>query len=212
MTIHGTHEPAMSQSRESGSADERGRSGGVLRGEVVYLYAFDVANEIRLDRAAELLPPRPVSFAVRTHRTIPRFVSLSRPLAIEPPAPTANLFGAPPRLLVRVYEVGVVSVTARVAVAADGPLELIPYHNPVLDDGRPLDDLARDLCDGVLRDLGEALVRPGPVTDPEAYTAFYLSDLGTERDANRWLADRRREVAGLLTETPPEQLSDAQVD
>jgi len=55
-------------------------------------------------------------------------------------------------------------------------------------------------------------VRPGPVTDPEAYTAFYLSDLGTERDANRWLADRRREVAGLLTETPPEQLSDAQVD
>jgi hypothetical protein len=26
-----------------------------FRGEIVYLYAFDVANEIRLNRAAELL-------------------------------------------------------------------------------------------------------------------------------------------------------------
>src|SRR4029453_15936985 len=35
--------------------------------------------------------------------------------------------------------------------------------------------------------------------------------LGKELGANRWLADRERDVAGLLTNTPPARLSDAQV-
>ena len=35
-------------------------TGAELRGEVVYFYAFDVASEIRLDRARELLAvPKP---------------------------------------------------------------------------------------------------------------------------------------------------------
>ena len=41
---------------------------GELRGEVVYLYAFDVANEIRLGRAAELLSGRAAPFAARPDR------------------------------------------------------------------------------------------------------------------------------------------------
>ena len=48
-----------------------------LRGEVVYLYAFDVANEIRLDRAAELLADRSVSPAARRDRPAPRDVQIS---------------------------------------------------------------------------------------------------------------------------------------
>ena len=56
-----------------------------------------------------------------------------------------------------------------------------------------------------------ALVKPGEYSDPEAYTAFTLSHLGGETDANRWLVGREREVAGLLTETPGDRLSEAQV-
>jgi hypothetical protein len=82
----------------------------------------------------------------------------------------------------------------------------------VLDDGRPLDAFARELRDQACQVLGDALVRPGPLGEPEAYTVFCLTDLGGERDTARWLAARRRAVAGLLAATPPERLSDAQVD
>jgi hypothetical protein len=135
---------------------------------------------------------------------------ISRPLAVEPPC-AARFKGSPVRLLARVYEVGVVSVTIRVPFARKSLAELIPFHAPVLDDGRPFDALAREECAEVRQRLTDALVRPGAETEPEAYTLFYLTQLGDERDANRWLAGCQREVAGLLTETPAERLSEAQV-
>jgi hypothetical protein len=183
-----------------------------LRGEVVYLYAFDVANEIKLDRVGSLLGARPVSYDLPSGRATPRSVRHSRPLVIEPTAATNKVNGLPSRALVRIHAVGVVCITVRVAFAVDALAELHPFHNPMLADGRPLDALARDLCADVVREAARALVRPGQVGEPEAYTAFLLTSLGGDRDAGRWLAARPREVAGLLTETRPDRLSDPQVE
>lgn len=182
-----------------------------LRGEVVYLYAFDVANEIRLDRAAELLAGRAAPFAARPERPAPRSVPVSQPLTVERAGPPIRVNGVPARVLVRLYDVGVVSVVVRAPVACDSLANLFPYHTPTLDDGRPLDALTREHRDELCRTLGDALVRPGEATQPEAYTVFTLAHLGGPRDANRWLADREREVAGLLSETPGDRLSEAQV-
>jgi hypothetical protein len=184
-----------------------------LRGEVVYFYAFDVANEIRLDRAAELLSGRSTAFTPRQDRPAPRSVPVpvSRPLVIEPNAPAAVVNGRPARLLVRVYEVGVVSVAVRVPFACDSLSALFPFHSPALPDGRPLDALAREQRDDVCRTLGNAIVRPGEWSEAEAYTAFTLTGMGGKKDANRWLAEHERDVAGLLTETPGDRLSEPQV-
>lgn len=186
-------------------------TGAGLRGEVVYFYAFDVANEFRLDRAAELLAGRSAPFAARWGRPAPRSVPVSRPLVIEPTYPDVRVNGHPARLTIRIYEVGVVSVTIRAPLAVDSLAALNPFYTPTLGDSRPLDAFAREQRDEVCRSLGEALVRPGEASEPEAYTAFALSHLGGGRDANRWLADHEREVAGLLTETPGDRLSEEQV-
>jgi hypothetical protein len=186
--------------------------GPTLRGEVVYLYAFDVANEIQLEGIESLLASRPVPFAVRPDRTTPRSVPLSTPLTIEPASPSAHVHGLPIRLVVRVYAVGVVSVTVRVEFERDMLADLMPFHNPKLDDGRPLDSLVRDVCAEVCRGLDTRLIRPGPGSDAEAYTVFFLTGLGGDQDANCWLDSRRREVAGLLAETPPERLSEPQAE
>jgi hypothetical protein len=177
----------------------------------VYLYAFDVANEIRLDRAAERLAARTEPVGARRDRPAPRYIPATAPLTVEPPQSSLRVGGEPIRLVLRLYDVGVVCVVVRVPLARDSLAELARFHDAPLGDGRPLDALAREQCAEVCRQLGDALAAPGPVSEPEVYTVFRLSHLGKELDANLWLADREREVAGLLTNTAPARLSDAQV-
>jgi hypothetical protein len=183
----------------------------MFEGEVVYLYAFDVANEIRLGQAAELLSGKPATFTLRKGRATPRSIPHSRPLHIEPPLPVGRLGGESVRLSVRIYEVGVVSLTIRVPFRCRSLSELASFHNPVLDDGRTLDDVADRTCDDVTRNLAACLTRPSEKTEPEAYTVFSLVKIGDEQDANRWMTDFARDIAGLLSETEPGRLSESQV-
>ena len=183
-----------------------------MKGEVVYLYAFDVAGEIITSRVREILSEKPFPFEIRMDRTLPKDMPLYKPLAIEPHPLPATLHGAPVRLLVRVYDVGVVTVMMRVAITAGALDLLMPFHNPKLDDGLTLDTVAVKLCADVCDNLADSLVsRTDFPPPPEAYTVFCLTELDGTKDANLWLAGRRRELAGLLTETAPEKLSEAQV-
>ncbi len=183
-----------------------------MKGEVVYLYAFDVANEIVTARVREVLSEKPFPFEIRMDHTLPKDMPLYKPLAIAPAPLSSPLRCEPVRLLVRIYDVGVVTVMMRVAHAAATLGELMPYHHPVLDDGRTLDTVARDLCAQVCASLEEYMTNRSTFEMiPEAYTVFCLSDLGGPRDATQWLNENRRAAAGLLSETAPERLSEAQV-
>ncbi len=182
-----------------------------MHGEVVYLYAFDVADEIATGRIQQILANQPYPFEIKTDHTIPKDIPLYRPLAIEPPQPEATCAGQPVRLLVRVYEVGVVSITMRVAFQVDRLADLVSYHKPVLSDGRTFDQVARELCEQVCDSLHDVMVRTTLSSVPEAYTAFCLTQLDGCDDVNAWLDANRREVAGLLTETDPNVLSESQV-
>jgi hypothetical protein len=183
-----------------------------MKGEVVYLYAFDVANEIIKPRVSEILSEKPFPFEIRQDRTLPKDVPLYRPLAIEPPPLKSPLHGSPVRLLIRIYDFGVVTVLMRAAFHAAKLDELMPLHNPRLEDGVSLDQVAREFCAKVCESLGDALIgRTSPPPTPEAYTVFCLTDLGGVHDADAWIDERRRDVAGLLTETPPAVLSDAHI-
>ena len=183
-----------------------------MKGEVVYLYAFDVANEIITPRVQEILSEKPFPFEIRMDRTLPKDMPLYKPLAIEPHPLPAQLHGAPVRLLIRVYDVGVVTVMLRVAFEVGTLAELMPFHNPKLENGLTLDAAALKLCAEVCDSLRDLMVGPTEFPPPpEAYTVFCLTVLAGVDDVNRWLGDQRREVAGLLTETAANQLSEAQV-
>jgi hypothetical protein len=183
-----------------------------MKGEAVYLYAFDVANEIITPRVQEILSEKPFAFEIRQDRTLPKDVPLYRPLAIEPPPVKALLHGAQVRLLVRIYNVGVVTIMMRAAFKTKAIDDLMRFHNPKLDDGVGLDDVAMQLCGKVCDSLdGSVIGRAESLPRPEAYTVFCLTELDGARDVNVWLGERRREVAGLLTETAPLNLSENQV-
>lgn len=183
-----------------------------LRGEVVYLYAFDVAYEITTANVQQVLARKPTPLGVQWDRTVPRVARFYRPLAIELETLTlAAPQRLPVRVQVRIYEVGVITVVLRVAVQSDHLLDLLPFHRPQLENGASLDQAAADLCVRVCQSLQDCLARPSPVTEPEAYTIFCLTDLGQADDTSQWLAAHQRAIAGLLTETTSDRLSDGQV-
>jgi hypothetical protein len=185
----------------------------IMKGEVIYLYAFDVANEIITPRVREILSEKPFPFEIRKDRTLPKDMPLYKPLAIEPPPLKAHLYGIPVRLLIRIYDVGVVTVMMRVAVEARALGDLMRFHNPKLEDGLTLDKVAGNFCAKVCDSLKDSVVgRTEFPPPPEAYTVFCLTDLGGLKDVNGWLNEQRVEVAGLLTETAPDRLSETQVN
>ncbi len=181
-----------------------------MRGEVVYFYAFDVANEVMTHRVRTVLGAEPTPLELRLKHAAPKDVAFHRPLSVTAPL-NVRLAGQPVRAQVHVFEVGVVSVVLRADFARAGLPELSALHHPELDDGRTADDVARDLCGAACRDLGGALVRPSPAPEPEAYTVFFLSELDGDGDVGRWLGGERAHVAGLLSGLPPDRVSDAQV-
>jgi hypothetical protein len=182
-----------------------------MKGEVVYLYAFDVANEIITPRIQEILSEKPFPFEIRMDRTLPKDMPLYKPLAIEPSPLPAQLHGAPVRLMIRIYDVGVVTVMMRAAFDREKFADLMPFHNPKLENGETLDAIAIKLCSQVCSGLKDLMVGYVESPTPEAYTVFCFTGLDGANDANQWLGGHRREVAGLLTETAAEKLSDSQV-
>jgi hypothetical protein len=183
-----------------------------LKGEAVYLYAFDVANEIITPRVREILSEKPFPFEIRKDRTLPKDMPLYKPLAMEPRPLATRLHGFPVRLMVRIYDVGVVTVMMRVEFEVDKLEELLPFHNPKLENGESLDTVASSLRDQVCESVKDSIVGPTEFpAPPEAYTVFCFTELEGVRDVNSWLVKERRNIAGLLTETAAEKLSEAQI-
>ena len=87
-----------------------------MKGEVVFLYAFDVANEIIIGKVSEVLASKPVPFEINTDHTIPKDAPLYKPLSIELPPLTTFKTGQLIRPLIHVYEIGVISIAMRVYV------------------------------------------------------------------------------------------------
>jgi len=132
-----------------------------LRGEVIYLYAFDVAYELRRDAIHELLGQRVEQFEVEPHKRMPRQLFFHRPQMVRLPiAEHRGSLGAM-RLstTIKLLPVGAITITMRIPFAVDALADLVAYHAPQLD-GISLDDHARRLAEQVCAELVPALVRP----------------------------------------------------
>ena len=181
-------------------------------GEVVYLYAFDVAYEITLDSARVTLPAPTSAFSIRPDRSLPKDMPLYQPLSIELPANTHTIQGFPLKIEVRAWQVGVISVLARVAFENQELAELTPLHSATLDDGSSLASYAQAVCRDVCRNLEGLLIKPSPENLPEAYTVFCITRIEHHTDALQWRDANSDAIAALLTETDePEKLSTEQI-
>ena len=190
-------------------------------GEVVYIYAFDVAYELIQRPLRELLGQPVAQFVVDASKRSPRQLFFYRPDMVRlPPLERIGPRG-PLRLQrsIKLLPVGAISITVRVPFEVDRLEDLVPYHDLRFNDGSYLYDEVRQLAEDVRREMQPQFIRPVPqLSDEEAYTVFCIrsplaGDQGEQISAEQWLLDHRRSVAALLTEeTHPQQLSDQEAD
>ncbi len=184
-----------------------------LKGEIFYLYAFDVADEIRTGGIHKILSREAIPYAIHRDHTTPKEIPFYRPLTIDLKRSDWKFDRKVLQPVIRIYDAGVVSIRIAVPFEVNSLKELLRFHRPILDNQHSLDTEAHTLCTEVVSNLQEYLVRGTPQVQPrEAYTVFALKEIGEEKIVSVWTEEKRREIAGLLAETLPEDLSDQQVD
>ena len=186
-------------------------------GEVVYLYAFDVAYELARKPVPQLLGQPVAQFVVDASKRSPRQLFFYRPQMVRLP-PLERLGPQGPVRVersIKLLPIGAISIMVRVPFTVTALEELVPFHDLSFSSGTWLYDEVRTLAAEVQRELQPYLIRPTPsLTDEEAYTVFCIhgplkSPEGIVCAAEDWLLENRRRVGALLTEEPdPGRLSD----
>jgi hypothetical protein len=180
---------------------------GRYTGEVVYIYAFDVAYDTARRPLRELLGQPVAQFAVDASRRSPRQLFFYRPEMVRlPPMERIGPLG-PVRVerAIKLLRVGAISITVRVPFTVEHIEDLVAFHDLQFSNGS-LHDEVHHLAEEVVAELKGHLIRPQPqLPEEEAYTIFCLAAPVASLDgqpvkAEQWFQTHRRQVAALLTQ------------
>jgi hypothetical protein len=189
-------------------------------GEVVYIYAFDVAYEMIRQPVRELLGQPVAQFAMDASKRSPRHLFFYRPQMVRLPPLERIGPNGPVRIerAVKLLPVGALSITVRVPFEVSQVSDLVVYHDLQFTNGS-LHQEVRRLAEEVRAELSPYYIRPvHQLAEEEAYTVFclespLLSVDGAPVKAENWLQRNRRAVAALLTQEPDvEHLSKQEAD
>lgn len=196
------------------------RQSSRYRGEVVYIYAYDIAYDIRNEPVESILGQPTKDYLVSPSKRIPKQMFFYRPRVAEfaPEKRTLdNGQSVEIRKSVKIFGVGAMTVQVRVSFEVERLEELVDYHDLEFTE-RGLDDEVSEFAEKVLKDLEPYCVRPAAaLTQAEAYTVFCINGLpGVSEEhgvrAEDWLKSNRRRVASLLMqEEDDEVLSEQEI-
>lgn len=195
-------------------------SPGRYRGEVVYVYAFDVAYEMGRQPVRELLGQPVAQFALDISKRNPRQLFFYRPQMVRlPPLERIGPHGSVRvERTVKLLPVGAISISIRVPFDVVNIDDLVVYHDLQFSTGSLYDEV-RQLAEDIRNELASYYVRPtATLADEEAYTVFCLESPVNKPDeapfnAELWWKANRRAVASLLAQEPErDQLSRQEAD
>jgi hypothetical protein len=189
------------------------------QGEVVYIYAYDVAYDIKNEPVEKILTQPTKDYLVGPSKRIPKQMFFYRPRVAEF-APEKRILRTGQTLQIRksvkIFGVGAMTTQVRVPFEVDRLEDLVGFHDLKFANGGLEEEVSR-FAESILKDIEPYCVRPVPALMPaEAYTVFCLERLpcaeGQVVRAEDWLTANRRCVAALLMqEENPEALSEQEV-
>jgi len=195
--------------------------GKLYRGEVAYIYAYDLAYDMKRHTIERILSQPTREYLIAPSKRSPRQMFFYCPQVADFPLQTKQLADGQQviqiKRSIKLFNIGAISIQVRVPFAVESLAELVKYHDLQLSGGT-LEQEINELAEAVRRDLEPHCIRPVPVLgQAEAYTIFCLAELpqtenAQQASAEQWLKTNRREIAALLTqEENAVHLSDQEV-
>jgi hypothetical protein len=176
-------------------------------GEIAYIYAFDIAYDMKRQPIVELLGQSLQNYSIGPSKRSPKQLFFYQPQIAELPVEQRNLNDkvVQIRRSIKVFNVGAISILIRVPFQVEKIEDLVDYHELKFTQGSVEDEAGR-LAEQAKRELEPYCLQPvSQLTQVENYTVFCLHDLPRSDDGSSirsedWLQTNRREVAGLLAE------------
>lgn len=174
-------------------------------GEVVYIYAFDVAYDMLRKPVPELLGQPVAQFVVDASKRSPRQLFFYRPQMVRLQALERLGPHGPVRVqrTIKLLPIGAISITVRVPFDVAKVEDLVVFHDLQFSNGS-LHEEVKQLAEQVRAELAPYYIRAvKQLPDEEAYTVFcFHTPADKSFHAEEWLASHKREVASLLTQEP----------
>jgi hypothetical protein len=153
---------------------QQNTGGKRYKGEVVYLYAFDLAYDMKREPISELLGQPVKEYLIGPSKRSPKTVFFYRPQMIRLPAEhrTGPAGMVEIEQTVKVFSVGAISIQLRVPFEVDKLEELVKYHN-LMFEAVSAEDEVNALAERVRRELEPYCVKPvESLAKSEEYTVF----------------------------------------
>ncbi len=178
-------------------------------GEIVYIYAFDVAYDMKREGVTQLMGQPVQQVAIDASKRTPRQHLFYRPQMVHLPAieRTSPVGKVKVQRNIKLLPVGAISITVRVPFEVAHLGDLVGYHDLTFAEGS-LHDEVRALAEQVTLELKGYYIKPNDrLADEEAYTVFCIHAPlencdGKHISCEQWLDEHRRDVAALLTQEP----------
>jgi len=179
-----------------------------ISGDVVYMYAFDIAYEIKRKSIQQLLGCPVEQYSVDFNKRNPKQIHFYKSeiirLPIESKTTPHGKFNV--EYTVKLLPIGAISIQVKVPFNVQHIDELIEYHDIEFEDG-PLYKKVLKIAEEVRQELAPNCTRVvEKLADEEAYTVFCIhSETISSNDmpnAEKWWNLNRRAVAALLTQEP----------
>lgn len=196
----GRHEIQPETVNQAGSPED-----GPYTGVVVYLYAYDIAFDIKQEAVAELLSQPVTTFKPDTSKPGPRQSSFFRPRIVRlPPVERLSRLGLlQMERTVKLFPIGAISLAIQVPFRIQRLETLVDYYDLPFNTGTLSDDV-KDWAEQIRTQLEPFCNQPvKTLQEADVYTVFCIespwkSEDGHRYNAERWLQQNLRQIASLL--------------
>ena len=155
-------------------------------GEVVYIYAFDIAYEMKRQPVTELLGQSLENYSIGPSKRSPKQLFFYQPQMMKLTTEQRHINGeiAQVKRTIKIFNIGAISIQIRVPFEVEKILDLVDYHELKFARGN-IENEAKLLTEQAKQELEHYYIQPVlHLTQIENYTVFCLYDLPHNDDSS----------------------------
>ncbi len=175
------------------------------RGEIVYFFIYDVAEEIDVSKVAKVMDKLPISVALEYRRVMPRYISIDpAPVLVDLGKRRIEAFGREVEVGIqsKIYAVGAISISIRMPF--DGNMEdLVQYSSEFTvkyqEEEWDLRNMSKAMVQQIMENVKE-FINPLQRFDtvPEEYSVFCISWTQRHVRGQEFIDDNEAIIAAIL--------------